>query len=94
MKTIFLSMTLTGAAFAQVEKPHRNSYQEAIALNFGFTCQNCGAKAFPALPANKRLVLEQVSVDINVPANGEYQCQIGPPGGLFLRLETPRKQRA
>ncbi|MDX2149184.1 MAG: hypothetical protein SFV54_00490 [Bryobacteraceae bacterium] len=74
----------------EVEKPHLAPYQASVGVNFGFSCQNCESKFFAALPAGKRLVLEQVSVAVSVPPTGAYTCRLGPSGGPFLTLEAPR----
>jgi hypothetical protein len=73
-----------------VEAPHRAPYQANQGIGFGIDCANCATATMPALPANKRLVVEHVSMWVYAPPSGQYMCRIGPPGGPFTVLEPPK----
>ena len=101
MKRILFLLTLSTMSLLQAQSwtqpllrtdnPAKDPYQYSVGINFGFSCQNCETVVFPALPANKRLVIEHVATYVQAPATGEYMCRIGPPGGPFMPLEAPRK---
>lgn len=87
-------MQVAGQSWSQpvrdVEAPHRAPYQISNTIIFGANCANCATATMPALPANKRLVVEHVSMSVYAPASGQYVCRIGPSGGPFTVLEPPK----
>jgi hypothetical protein len=74
----------------EVEKPHKNPYQLSGSVSFGTDCTNCSTTTFTALPANKRFVVEHVSISVYGPSTGSFVCRIGPPGGPWTVIEPPR----